>query len=318
MKQIACLFLLLVFTTNPLFSQQINEIHIYKIDDETQEFKLSTKQIFDYDLTDHDRMERLLEMRINPETGAWDNHKLLLKDYNEQDHLQKYHFAIWQDHKWNYYSKREYYINYSDDGSIVAVSMDDYSDTAKKDIVNYKLKAFSHLVEEFKPLSVSNTPDYLLEHGENMIFDENQNLLSASLERCKEYKYDFEYDENGLPLSFKKFQMNDYGDYFLKEKGRYIYDQENEIEERTETEITEMTIFPNPSRDYIHIVLSQSLKKGEYLLINNAFGEVVDEVHFPEHKLELQVDLTTLNSGIYFINSNLTLQAIGAKVIKID
>lgn len=318
MKRIAFLFTLLSITFNPIFSQKIQEVLVYSPDKITQEFKLETKHLYSYDQIEHDRVEKFVEMILDSATGSWINNKLIVRDLNEYEHMIQYHFAKWSDNNWSYYTKRDYHLEYDEHGEVIYAAMDDYSDTSNKDKKDYKLHTNSNLFRTISPLHIAHAPYLILDQGEQLIFDEAGLLLSGVMEKCRIYEYHYEYHANGLVKNFKKFKQDEYGDWYLIQKGKFIYDEEQESELDPRSIEAQLSVYPNPSRDFIYIVLDQSLAADEKLILSNAFGTVVKEIDFPQGETELQISIADLTAGMYFLNSNEELLSTGVKVIKVD
>ena len=65
--------------------------------------------------------------------------------------------------------------------------------------------------------------------------------------------------------------------------------------------INNFKVYPNPSLDYINIVLDEVTESRKELRIYNVLGEIVKQQKINNFKNELKVDITKLKPGSYFI-----------------
>ena len=63
-------------------------------------------------------------------------------------------------------------------------------------------------------------------------------------------------------------------------------------------------VFPNPSSDKIQVVWKDASDKAGVLKIMNAFGKVVQEVQIAQESVQVLLDVSSFDSGIFFIELN--------------
>lgn len=62
-------------------------------------------------------------------------------------------------------------------------------------------------------------------------------------------------------------------------------------------------LFPNPAQDVIHLELSRDHNTPEDFLIYNSQGQLVQSVKIPVHQTQIEINISSLHPGLYFIGS---------------
>ncbi len=78
----------------------------------------------------------------------------------------------------------------------------------------------------------------------------------------------------------------------------------------------ELTIYPNPAKDYINIICPQLANNSALISIFDLAGKELIKSHIMQGKLYKELDLNMLHSGIYFCRLSMNNQIITKKIIK--
>ena len=77
----------------------------------------------------------------------------------------------------------------------------------------------------------------------------------------------------------------------------------------------ELKLFPNPAGDFTTVYLSAPLNTTAQLTITTVTGEVVHSATVIAHEKEMQLNLSALANGIYFVTLHNAQQTQNTKVV---
>ncbi len=77
----------------------------------------------------------------------------------------------------------------------------------------------------------------------------------------------------------------------------------------------EVKVFPNPAKDMLTVQLPEAFKQAELLTIYNTLGEIVMQKDISSSGCSFALDVSNLNTGLYFLNINSRTNNISTKLI---
>ena len=111
-------------------------------------------------------------------------------------------------------------------------------------------------------------------------------------------------------MVLRKSNLSDSFAFNLNNTESNCYDASLSVDKK---KIKTIEVFPNPSKDKIRI---NNLSHSTKLILTNTLGAVLKKIDVNE-KSSLIIDISNLESGVYFISSNDRNVSFSKKIIKI-
>ena len=308
---ILSLFITLFFFSTD--AQRISEAIAYKYNESDNSYSPDLKYVYDHDADHLYRLTAYEQFKFESEESPWIPSRCVSRTYDENNRLQSSNWMYYKEGELARHNKKTYTLDLDARNEVFSIEEEDINVLTGDIKINVIDDARIVHLMEYNPLYIKFAPQYVLDHGHDLQFDTDGNLIYAMVESCRLMEYHYTYNNTNLAQYVEVSRIDEEGQMKKFQKVFFTY-EDFKVPQPEQT--ISIEAYPNPTKNYVRVSLDKGFEQAKTVHLTDIYGNVVGTYPLDAYQIETQLSLSDLSAGVYLLSLG---KGYGtAQVVKVD